>query len=79
MALPRKAKSTRKGRKIHRHVTRSPAAATYRAEKRWEKNKAKKLVRHLKLHPGDKQSVLKPVVDYKVVKIAHPIYKYGRK
>lgn len=49
-------KSGKKGRKIGRHTSRSPAMARYRGEKRWIKNKGLKLVRHLKKHPNDIQT-----------------------
>ena len=63
-----KAKSSKKGRKIHRHID-APSRKCYVNEQRWIKNKAIKLARHIKKHPLDKQSVLKPRVDYKVIKV----------
>ena len=58
----------KKNRKHNRNKLRSPSAKAYKAEGRAEKNKAKKLARHQRHHPNDKQSNYSVVVDYKVVK-----------
>lgn len=49
-----KAKSGKKGRK-HGRVKNSLWYKAYTNEGRQLKNKAKKIARHLKLHPNDKQ------------------------
>lgn len=56
-------KSGKKGRKIGR-AARRPSTKRYKADDRSELNKIKKLERHIKAHPEDKQATDK---DYKPV------------
>lgn len=46
----------RKNRKHGRQAERSPAMARYRAEERWVKNRARRIRRHLKRFPDDRQA-----------------------
>jgi len=53
-----KGEARRKGKKNRKHgrYSRHPSSVRYRAERRWERNKVKKLRKHLKSHPNDLQA-----------------------
>jgi ribosomal protein S15P/S13E len=53
-------KESKKGR----NLKRNPSSTTYTKEQRWLKNKVRKLQRHLKRHPNDKQSANQAPADY---------------
>ncbi len=53
------------GNKVHGRNKGRPSQKAYVIEKRSIKNKEKKVLRHLKKHPNDKQSIERPVVNYK--------------
>lgn len=57
LALAKKGtrKKGKKGRKIGRSK-RHPAAQRYTAERRWEKNKRRRMQRHLRHYPNDSQA-----------------------
>lgn len=61
-------KKGKKNRKHLRHKMRSPSAKAYSAEGRSLKNKVKRVAKHKKLHPNDKQNVLTNV-DYKIKRL----------
>ena len=64
--MAKKAKSGKKGRK-HSRCKDSIWYKAYTIERRQEKNKVKKINRHLKKHPDDKQCINQSViVDYKI-------------
>lgn len=48
-------KKGKKGRKIGRY-SKHPSSMRYRAEKRWETNRIRRVRRHLKRLPNDKQA-----------------------
>lgn len=58
-ALIRKAgsgkKKGKKGRKIGRY-SKHPSSMRYKSERRWEKNKLRRMRRHLRSYPGDLQA-----------------------
>ena len=56
-----------KNRKHNRNKLRSPSAKAYLAEGRREKNKNRRIARHLKQHPNDKV-IIGNIVDYKIIK-----------
>ena len=45
----------KKGRKIGRYA-RHPSSQRYKAEKRWETNRVKRIRRHIKRQPTDEQA-----------------------
>ena len=47
-----RAKGAKKNRKFSRNVN-SPSMKRYRAEARWEKNRKRRIARHVRSHPGD--------------------------
>lgn len=53
-----KGEARRKGKKNRKHgrYSRHPASMRYRSERRWERNKKRKLLRHLRRHPNDAQA-----------------------
>jgi hypothetical protein len=50
-----KKKKGKKGRKIGRY-SKHPSSVRYRSERRWERNKVRRLRRHLKAYPDDLQA-----------------------
>lgn len=48
-------KKGKKGRKIGRYA-KHPSSVRYRNERRWERNKARRMVRHVKKYPADLQA-----------------------
>jgi hypothetical protein len=48
-------KKGKKGRKIGRYA-KHPSSMRYKAERRWEKNKVRRMRRHLKTYPSDLQA-----------------------
>jgi hypothetical protein len=56
-------KSGKKGRKVGRGK-RAPANARYLGEHRWESNKEKKVVRHLLIHPNDRNTAERAIPNY---------------
>ncbi len=45
----------KKNRKIGRYA-KSPSCMRYKGERRWERNKVRRMTRHLKRYPGDGQA-----------------------
>lgn len=48
-------KKGKKGRKLGRYG-KHQSSLRYRAERRWEKNKLKRIAKHFKRYPGDMQA-----------------------
>lgn len=48
-------KQGKKGRKIGRY-SKHPSSQRYKAEHRWEKNKIRRIARHLRNYPNDGQA-----------------------
>jgi hypothetical protein len=49
------AKKGRGGRKLGRY-SKHPSSVRYRAERRWESNQVKRVMRHLRRYPGEVQA-----------------------
>jgi hypothetical protein len=51
----KKKQKGKKNRKIGRYA-KHPSSMRYKGERRWLRNKVRRMTRHLKRHPGDRQA-----------------------
>ncbi len=68
MDQTRSGKSGKKGRKIGRKI-KKPAQKRYTTERRWLKNKVRKILKYIKSHPNWKPDSVSEEVQHEIKKL----------